>query len=116
MNKKCAMLILQWSLGLVVLIEASIFGFSQGAAHAFQHLSLPLWIRPVVAGAEIIAALLFLIPPTAVVGGWTLLGVLVSAILIHLLHGMYAVGSLVVFAAAALAVTIHRAGGNLDAR
>ncbi len=106
------MLILQWSLAVVVLIEASILGFSHEAALAFQPLGLPLWIRPVVAGAEIVAALLFLVPPTAVVGGWVLLGVFVSAILIHLLHGMYAVGSLIVFAAAALGDGTSRRWGS----
>jgi hypothetical protein len=42
-------------------------------------------------------------PQTAVRGAWLLLGGTL-AILIHLLHGVYGVGNLVIFAGAAFAI------------
>jgi hypothetical protein len=44
----------------------------------------------VLGGAEILAAMLFLIPPTMTVGGYSLLVIFALATLIHLLHGDYA--------------------------
>jgi len=57
-----------------------------------------------LAWAEMIAAVIFLIPRTVVVGGRMLLGVLAFAILVHLLHGWYDVGALLVYAAGTWAV------------
>jgi hypothetical protein len=96
--------ILQWVLGLVILAESARFAFSPGAAHAFAKTGLPDFIRLALAWAEIAAAILFLVPRARVVGGWFLLVVLVLAIVIHLLHGWFDVGALVVYAAATWAV------------
>ena len=68
MKKSIAILILQWTLGVVVLIEALMFGLSREATPSFARTGLPSWIRTVVAGGEAIAALLFLAPPTVVSG------------------------------------------------
>jgi len=48
------------------------------------------------------------LPQTVVRGAWLLLAVFVMAILIHLLHGLYGVGNLVVFAAAAFAIAVGK--------
>ncbi len=65
---------------------------------------MPHLIRPILGGAEIIAALLFLIPPARMIGGYALLVIFALAALIHILHGQPDVGALVVYAAAVYTV------------
>ena len=65
-----------------------------------DRFGLPNFIRIALACIEIAAALLFLIPRATVAGGWLLLGVLAAAIVLHLLHGWYDVGALLVYSAA----------------
>jgi hypothetical protein len=101
---KNAICILYWSVGLVVLIESCLFVFSTSRAHAFANSGMPQLIRPVLGGAEIIAALLFLIPPARMIGGYALLVIFTLAALIHILHGQTDVGGLVVYAAAVYTV------------
>ena len=104
---KCGLTALQWSLGVVVLIEAVMFVLP-GAAHEFARTHMPGMVRMIVGVGEIAGAVLLLIPQTAVRGAWLLLAVFVMAILIHLLHGLYGVGNLVVFAAAAFAIAVGK--------
>jgi len=99
-----ALCILRWVLGLVILVESLHFAFSPGAAHAFAKTGLPNFIHLGLAWAEIAAAILFLIPRTTLFGGRFLIAVLGAAIVIHLLHGWFDVGGLVVYAAATWAV------------
>ena len=94
---------LQWTLGLVILIEAVLF-VMPSAAHDFAQTHMPDIVRLVLGWGEIIGALLLLIPRTAVRGGWVLVGIFVLAIAIHLLHGAYNVGNLLIYTAAAWAV------------
>jgi hypothetical protein len=65
---------------------------------------MPQLIRPVLGGAEIFAALLFLVPPARTIGGYALLVIFALAALIHILHGQTDVGGLVVYAAAVYTV------------
>lgn len=102
---KNAICILYWSAGLVVLIESCLFVFSASRAHAFAKSGMPQLIRPVLGGAEIIASLLFLIPPARTIGGYALLLIFSAAALIHILHGQTDIGGLVVYAAAVYTVT-----------
>jgi len=99
-----AITVLQWTLGLVVLIEAGLFVFGPHAGHDAAKTHMPQALRLVLSWGEIVAAILFLIPKTAVRGAWLLLIIFVLAIAIHLLHGMPNVGALVVYAAVAWAV------------
>jgi hypothetical protein len=99
-----ALLILQWTLGLVILAESAHFAFSPGAALAFARTGLPHFIRPALAWAEIAAAILFLVPRTTVAGGRLLIVVLASAIVIHFLQGGFDIGALLVYSASAWAV------------
>jgi len=99
-----ALRILQWVLGLVILAESAHFALAAEAAHAFAKTGLPHFIRPALAWAEIAAAILFLIPRATVTGGRLLIAVLAVAIVLHLLHGWFDVGGLVVYAAATWAV------------
>ena len=95
---------LQWVLGLVLLEESARFAFSPGAAQAFAKTGLPNFIHLGLAWAEMAAALLFLVPRATVVAGQLLIAVLAFAIVLHLLHGWFDVGALVIYAAAAWAV------------
>jgi hypothetical protein len=107
--------VLRWTLGLVVLLESCQFIFSTSAAHFLAKAGLPLWIRPVLGGAEIIAAVLFLVPVTTVIGSYLLLVIFGLAALVHILHGQYEVGGLVVYAAAVLVCVAHATHGTSKA-
>jgi len=103
-----ALLVLQWVLGLVILAMAAVLAFTPASAHAFAKTGLPDFIRLALAWGEMVAAILFLIPRTLRAGGWLLIGVLALAIVLHLLHGWWNVGDLVVYVAAAGAVMAGR--------
>ena len=107
LQTKCGLTVLQWALGVVILIEAVMFVLP-GAAHDFARTHLPGLVRMVVGFGEIAGSVLLLIPQTAVRGAWLLLAVFVMAILIHLLHGLYGVGNLVIYAAAAFAIAVGK--------
>ena len=100
--------VLQWTLGLVVLIEAGSFVMPH-AGHEFARTHMPQGLRLALGWGEIAAAILFLIPGTMVRGAWLLLIVFLAAIAIHLLHGMTNVGALVVYAVAAWTVASSKA-------
>ena len=102
-SKKCALIALQWALGIVILIEAVLF-VRPGAAHDFARTHMPNVVRLVLGWGEIIGSVLLLIPWTTVRGAWLLIGIFALAIVLHLLHGLYNVGNLVIYTAAAWAV------------
>jgi hypothetical protein len=99
-----AISILYWSTGLVVLVESCLFVFSASRGHAFAESGLPHLIRPILGGAEIIAAFLFLVPPARTIAGYALLIIFALAALIHILHGQPDVGALVIYAASVYTV------------
>ncbi len=107
MKTKFGLTVLQWALGVVILIEAILF-VMPGAAHDFTRTHMPGFVRMVLGFGEIAGSVLLLIPRTAVRGAWLLLAVFVFAILIHLLHGAYNVGNLVIYAAAAFALAVGK--------
>jgi hypothetical protein len=100
---KTGLTVLQWALGVVVLIEAVMFVLPS-AAHDFARTHMPGLVRLVLGFGEIGGCVLLLIPQTAIRGAWVLVAVFIMAILMHLLHGMYGVGNLVIYAAAAFAI------------
>jgi len=104
---KIGLTVLQWTLGVVILIEAVLFAMPS-AAHDFARTHIPGFVRLVVAWGEIVGCVLLLIPRTTVRGAWVLVAVFVMAILIHLLRGLYSVGNLVIYAAAAFAIAVGR--------
>jgi hypothetical protein len=99
--------LLRWTLGLVVILESFLFVFSASAAHFLAKVGLPSWIQPVLGGAEILAAVLFLVPLTFAIGGFLLLVIFAFAVLLHILHGQYQVGDLFVYAAAVMVCMAH---------
>jgi hypothetical protein len=111
-DRSSAIATLRWVLGLVLLAESARFAFSEAAAASFAKTGLPEIVHLGLAWAEMLAALIFLIPQTIVLGGWMLVSVLAIAIVIHLLHGWYDVGALLVYAAAAWAVVASTSGNE----
>ena len=107
MKSKVGICVLQYSLGISILIQAVLFVLPS-AAHEFARTHMPGFVRIVIGWGEIAGSVLLLIPQTAVRGAWLLLAVFVMALLLHLLHGMYNVGSLVVYAAAAFAIAVGK--------
>ena len=105
---KIALTGLQWTLGLVILIEAIRF-LRPNAAHAFAGTHMPNIIRMLLGWGEIAGCILMLIPRSTVRGGWVLAAVFLFAIVIHLLHGAYEVGNLAIYTAAAWAVAVGKA-------
>jgi DoxX-like family len=96
--------VLHWSLGLLLAVESALFVFSPGEAKAFSHAGMPQGVRLVIGIAELTAAVLFLIPPTVLVGGYSLLAVFALAGLVHIVHGQFNIGTLVGYAIAVLLV------------
>jgi len=103
MTQRQAMLALQWTLGVVVFAEAARVVFSVHA-HAAHSLGVPVAVLTALALAEMLAAALFLIPPTMGIGGIALMAIFALAMVIHLVHGQANVGALLVYAAAAWTV------------
>ena len=104
---KNALCVLQWTVGVVILIEAVLF-VMPSARHDFARSHMPDALRLVLGWGEILGSVLLLIPQTVVRGAWVLIAIFVLSIVVHLLHGMYNVGSLVIYAAAAWAVAAGR--------
>jgi hypothetical protein len=107
MKTKLGLTVLQWTLGIVILIEAVMF-VMPSAAHDFSRTHMPGIVRMVLGFGEILGSVLLLIPQMVTRGAWLLLAVFVFAILLHLLHGLYGVGNLVIYAAAAFAVAVGK--------
>lgn len=101
-QKAISVSLLRWSLGLVLLWESCQFAVSTTAAHHLQQMGLPSWIAPALGGTEALAAILFLLPVLRRVGGYSLLVIFVVAALLHILHGQFEIGSLLVYGAAVL--------------
>jgi len=108
---KTALTALQWTLGLVILTEAILF-VMPSARHDFAQTHMPDIVRQVLGWGEIIGAVLLLIPRTAVRGGWLLVGIFVLAIVVHLLHGAFNVGDLVIYTAAAWTIVSARSASH----
>ncbi|MFZ0320999.1 MAG: DoxX family protein [Candidatus Sulfotelmatobacter sp.] len=104
---KIALTGLQWTLGVVILIEAILFVLPS-AAHSFASTHMPNAVRMILGFCEIAGGVLMLLPRTAIHGAWFLVAVFVLAIVIHLLHGFYSVGNLAIYTAAAWAVAVGK--------
>jgi hypothetical protein len=101
MSARASLILLRWTVGLVVLWQS--WRFATAAAREVAHIGLPHWTPLVLGGAEIVASVLFLLPKVGRVGGYLLLAIFLLAIAIHLLHGQFEVGPLLVYAAAVFA-------------
>jgi hypothetical protein len=106
-RSKIALTGLQWTLGVVILIESVLF-LLPGAGRDFARTHMPNFVRLILGCGEVLGSVLLLISRTAIRGAWLLMGVFVLAIVIHLLHGLYNVGDLAIYAAAAWAVAVGK--------
>ena len=106
-RSKIALTGLQWTLGIVILIESVLF-LLPSAGRDFARTHMPNFVRLILGCGEVLGSLLLLIPRTAIRGAWLLMGVFVLAIVVHLLHGLYNVGNLAIYAAAAWAVAVGK--------
>jgi len=107
MSSKCGLTVLRFSLAIVILIESVKFVLP-GAAHAFAGTHLPGFVRLLLGFGEIAGCILLLIPATVIRGAWLLLAIFMMAILLHLLHGLYGIGNLIIYAAAAFAIAVGK--------
>jgi hypothetical protein len=108
---KTALTGLQWTFGLVILAEAILF-VMPAASHDFATTHMPNLVRLVLGWGEIAGSILLLIPKTVIRGAWALAAVFVLAIVVHLLHGLYNVGNLVIYTAAAWTVATGKAAAR----
>jgi hypothetical protein len=103
-------------LGAVVLQQACFFVFAAGSAKAFGRTGLPDALRLTLGWVEILAAILFLAPWTVALGACGLAVVFVVAAGVHVWHGDFNVGGLIVYLAAAVAVFAHRLSTGTEGR
>lgn len=103
---------LQWSLGLVLIYECSRLVFSTATAHALAKAYLPRPLIQAIAVIELLAAILFLLPPTVLAGGRLLLATFGVAAVVHLLHKQPDIGYLLIYAMAVLTVITERQHGR----
>ncbi len=108
--KRLAIPILHGSVGLVVLWQSyQTFHMTYAKLHAPDHAGALAAVRLALSGSEIIAAILFLVPFTAVAGGYLLLAIFALALAIHALHGdLSGMETLIVYSAAVLASLAYR--------
>src|SRR5260370_39234289 len=90
---------LQWTLGVVILIEAVLF-LMPGARHDFSKTHMPDVLRLRLGWGEIIGSILLLILRSAARRAWILIATFVLAIIVHLLHWMPNVGTLASYTSA----------------
>lgn len=102
-DRRTALAVLKVVLGVVIAFYSALLIYTQLRGHVnAPFLALGL--------AELLAAILFLIPQTMKAGGLALIVIFVAGALLHVLHRDYNVGNLVVYAAAALAVVSDGTG------
>jgi hypothetical protein len=69
---------------------------------------MPGFLRFLLGWGEIVGCILMLLPKTSIRGAWLLVAVFVLGIVFHFLHGMYDVGNLAIYTAAAWAVAVGK--------
>ncbi len=101
---KTALLGLQWSLGVVIFIQAALLAFSRSEIH---FAGIHHWIRIVLAWSEMLACVLFLVPRAMKPGALLLIAVLALAALVHVLQGNFQIGGLLIYATAVAVVALQ---------
>ncbi len=112
--KRLAIPFLRWSVGLVVLWASyQTFHSAWSKLHVPGHSGALTGVRLVLSGSETVAAILFLIPLTTMLGGYLLLIIFALAIVIHTLHGDFSgMEVLIVYGAAVLVSMAYHDGKN----
>ncbi len=99
---------MRWVLAMVLLLESAHFAVSPAAARQLAAAGLPQWAAAALGGSEVVAALLFLLPPASLVGGYALLFIFLFAAGVHVLHGQFDIGHLVVYGMAIIVCMADR--------
>ena len=107
-KNEMAMIFMRVVLGIVVLAQSFEFLFGADAIRAFAHTGLPDAVRLILGWSEVAAAALFLLPQTLVIGAWSLLMVFFGAVVLHLAHGKFDIGGLLVYSMVVIVVLAHR--------
>ena len=107
MNRKLGQNVLRIALAVVILIEAVMLVLPS-FEHGFARTHMPGFVRLLLGFGEIVGCVLLMIPATVARGAWLLLAVFVMGILLHLLDGLYGIGNLVIYAAAAFAIAVGK--------
>jgi hypothetical protein len=97
---KTALLGLQWSLGVVIFIQAALLAFSHAEIHFPGHPGIHHWVRLGLAWSEMLACILFLVPRAMNLGSRLLIAVFAIAVLLHVLRGNFQIGGVLIYAAA----------------
>jgi uncharacterized membrane protein YphA (DoxX/SURF4 family) len=97
---KTALLALQWSVGVVIFIEAALLAFSHAEIRFPGHGGIHHWIRLGLAWTEMLACILFLVPRAMKLGSQLLITVFAVAVFLHVLQGNFQIGGLLIYAAA----------------
>jgi hypothetical protein len=111
-STKHAIQSLRWVLGIVLLwascqlLRAMIVNLR--AAPEPAHIRAHACILLVLAGAEFVAAIMFLAPAVNIAGSYLLLAVFALAILFHVLQGQFDFGGLLVYAMAVMVWLAYR--------
>src|SRR5690349_17120606 len=99
--------LLHWTVGLVILLEAyRTFHGSLVRLHDAGHTGTLAWVRLGLSAPEMLAALLFLVSVTMLIGGYALLVIIALAIAIHALHGDFGGLEILVLYAVAVYVSL----------
>jgi hypothetical protein len=96
-------IIFHLTLGLVVLAQSLVTVFGVGRSDFSKHAKL---LVALLAGAEAVAALLFIVPATLRAGAFALLAIFFFALAFHGLHGEFP-STLLVYAAGVFFVMTH---------
>jgi hypothetical protein len=107
-RQRVALDVMRWTLALVVLVQAVMFLYGSRADDDHVGHSIPNALRLALGGSEVVAGLLFLLPQTFATGGWLLIAVFCCATAVHLAHGQFEVGALLVYITAVAVVLSHR--------
>ena len=107
-----AMKALQFGVGFIIILESMLFVLNHDRLPETQSLGAPGRFFVILATCEIVGAILFLISRTMLLGGWILLVVLSVAAVIHILHGQFNVGTLVIYGFAVVATMAHYSDGR----
>jgi hypothetical protein len=109
--KKCSLIGLRWTVGIILAWQSyRLLRHTVPQLGEARHSPLT-WIHLVLGSGEIMAAILFLIPRTRVIGGWALLVIIGLAAVISVLHGSRDVSVLLLYAMAVLVCMTHDGRG-----
>jgi len=111
-KRELSICVLRYVVGVVILIESVITAIHYQAVAAASHIGLRSEFVLILASAEAVAAILLLLPRTLKIGAIAMIVVFAVAAIVHLLHGQYDIGNLIIYAAATWALMANTTDWN----